>query len=78
MNPLVPMFLSLLSWAVNLTESGSMPVDDDIVGRIGDHKIGFCAVHEALVAGCEERSDRPRGGACDARPGGGPGDDACG
>ena len=40
---------------MNPAESGSMPVDDDIVGRIGDHKIGFCAVHEALIAGCDQR-----------------------
>src|ERR1700724_2861887 len=40
---------------VNLAESGSMPVDDDIVGRIGDHKIGLCAIHEALIAGCDQR-----------------------
>jgi hypothetical protein len=32
-----------------------MPVDDDVVGRISDHKIGFCGVQEALIAGCEQR-----------------------
>ena len=40
---------------VNLAESRSMPVDNDVVGRIGDHKIGFCAVHDALIAGCDQR-----------------------
>ena len=40
---------------MDLAESRSMPVDNDIVGRIGDHKIGLCAVHEALVAGREQR-----------------------
>jgi hypothetical protein len=32
---------------MDLAEPGGMPVDDDIVGRIGNQEIGFCAVHKA-------------------------------
>jgi hypothetical protein len=36
----------------NLAVASGMSVDDDIVRRVCDHKIGFCAFHKALIAGC--------------------------
>jgi hypothetical protein len=35
-------------------EPGGMPVDDDVVGRISDHKICLRAIHETLVVGCDQ------------------------
>ena len=35
--------------------AASMAVDDDVVGRVGDHQISSFALHEPVIAVCGER-----------------------
>ena len=40
---------------VNRAVAGCVPIDNDVVRRVGNDKIGLCPVHKPLIAVCDQR-----------------------